>query len=100
MIDHYQTIPELNIKGRINTPEEFDKIGLPKDLKGQTVLDIGCNAGAYLLECRKRGAKHLVGVEPNEHWKQIADKVLSSNNDFEIYPYVYADKIFHKLSGF
>lgn len=36
---------------------------LPKDLAGKTVLDIGCNAGFYAFEARKRGAARVVGAE-------------------------------------
>lgn len=38
---------------------------VPKDLKGWTVLDIGCNAGFYAIELAKRGARvTAVDVEP------------------------------------
>jgi tRNA (mo5U34)-methyltransferase len=36
---------------------------LPADLTGKTVLDIGCNAGFYSIEMKKRGAEHVVGVD-------------------------------------
>ena len=29
---------------------------IPADLRGQTVLDIGCNAGFYSFEMKRRGA--------------------------------------------
>lgn len=76
MIDWYQTIPELGIKGRINTPEEFEKIGLPKDLTDKCVLDIGCNTGAYLLEAWKRGATSFYGIEPNLIWRLLCRGIL------------------------
>lgn len=71
-IPYYQTIPELGIKGRMNTPEEFEKIGLPKEMYGWCVMDIGCNMGAFLLEANKRGATCLNGIEPDQGWRLLA----------------------------
>jgi tRNA (mo5U34)-methyltransferase len=76
MINYYQSIPSLGIKGRMNTSEEFDKIGLPKDLKAKSVLDIGCNMGAFLLEAHRRGSESLVGIEPDLDWRLLAKGVL------------------------
>lgn len=36
---------------------------LPADLSGRTVLDIGCNAGFYALEMKRRGAARVVGID-------------------------------------
>ena len=36
---------------------------IPHDLRGRTVLDIGCNAGFYSLEMKRRGADRVVGVD-------------------------------------
>ena len=36
---------------------------LPADLSGKTVLDIGCNAGFYALEMKRRGADRVVGID-------------------------------------
>jgi tRNA (mo5U34)-methyltransferase len=36
---------------------------LPANLHGQTVLDIGCNAGFYALEMKRRGAERVVGID-------------------------------------
>lgn len=79
---YYQSIPQLGIKGRQNTQEEFDKIGLPRKMDGWCVLDIGCNIGAFLLECSIRGADCLNGVEPNVDWRLIANGVAQEFDDF------------------
>src|SRR2546429_2206766 len=34
---------------------------LPADLRGQTVLDIGCNGGVYTMERKRRGAARVGG---------------------------------------
>jgi tRNA (mo5U34)-methyltransferase len=36
---------------------------LPTDLSGRTVLDIGCNAGFYSIEMKRRGAERVLGVD-------------------------------------
>jgi tRNA (mo5U34)-methyltransferase len=36
---------------------------LPADLRGRTVLDIGCNGGFYALEMKRRGAERVVGID-------------------------------------
>lgn len=76
-MNYYQTIPELEITGRMNTPEEFDNIGLPRNLIGWSVMDIGCNIGAFLIECHKRGAMKLLGVEVNSDYRRQAKDVFS-----------------------
>jgi tRNA (mo5U34)-methyltransferase len=40
---------------------------IPKDLKGKSVLDIGCNSGFFSLEMKKRGADRVVGVDIMPH---------------------------------
>ncbi|KAF0094864.1 MAG: tRNA (mo5U34)-methyltransferase [Puniceicoccaceae bacterium 5H] len=36
---------------------------LPAALNGKSVLDVGCNAGFYSIEARKRGAERVLGVD-------------------------------------
>jgi tRNA (mo5U34)-methyltransferase len=36
---------------------------IPQDLTGRTVLDIGCNAGFYSIEMKRRGAERVVGID-------------------------------------
>ncbi len=42
-------------------------VHLPEDMSGMTVLDIGCNAGFYSIECAKRGAK-VTAVDIDNHY--------------------------------
>lgn len=38
--------------------------GVPEDLRGRTVLDVGCNAGFFAFECARRGASvHAIDVD-------------------------------------
>ncbi len=41
---------------------------LPKDLAGKTVLDIGCNAGFYSVEMKRRGAARVLGIDSDDHY--------------------------------
>lgn len=45
---------------------------LPADLSGSTVLDIGCNAGFYSLEMKRRGAERVVGIDTDEKYLRQA----------------------------
>ena len=36
---------------------------LPADLRGRTVLDIGCNGGFYSLAMKRRGADRVLGID-------------------------------------
>jgi tRNA (mo5U34)-methyltransferase len=36
---------------------------LPSDLSGKSVLDVGCNAGFYSLEMKRRGAARVLGID-------------------------------------
>lgn len=36
---------------------------LPEDLTGKTVLDVGCNAGFYCVEMKRRGARRVLGID-------------------------------------
>jgi tRNA (mo5U34)-methyltransferase len=41
---------------------------LPPDLQGRRVLDIGCNAGFYSLEMKKRGASRVLGIDDDPRY--------------------------------
>ncbi len=69
----------LNLRGVQTAPEHF--LGdypsckfrhfaqaIPRDLSGMTVLDIGCNAGFYSIEMKRRGAARVVGIDLDEEY--------------------------------
>ncbi len=73
----------LNLRGVGTAPEHF--LGdypmvkwqrfahaLPADLAGMTVLDIGCNAGFYAMEMKRRGAARVVGIDFDEDYLRQA----------------------------
>jgi tRNA (mo5U34)-methyltransferase len=41
---------------------------LPADLTGLSVLDVGCNAGFYSLEMKRRGAARVLGVDSDSRY--------------------------------
>ncbi len=40
---------------------------LPEDLTGRSVLDVGCNAGFYSVEAKRRGAQRVLGIDAQRH---------------------------------
>lgn len=58
---------------------------LPNDLTGKSVLDIGCNAGFYSIEMKRRGAERVIGIDSDERYlaqARYASKVLGRNIEF------------------
>ena len=41
---------------------------IPNDLRGRTVLDIGCNAGFYAIEMKRRGADRVVAIDSDPRY--------------------------------
>jgi tRNA (mo5U34)-methyltransferase len=41
---------------------------IPADLSGATVLDVGCNGGFYSIEMKRRGARHVLGVDVDDRY--------------------------------
>lgn len=41
---------------------------LPADLSGLTVLDVGCNAGFYAIEMKRRGAARVLGIDADARY--------------------------------
>jgi tRNA (mo5U34)-methyltransferase len=41
---------------------------VPEDLTGRSVLDIGCNAGFYSVEMKRRGAARVVGIDSDDRY--------------------------------
>ena len=73
----------LHLKGVATAPDHF--LGdypavkwqrfadaVPTDLSGRSVLDIGCNAGFYAMEMKRRGAARVVGIDFDEDYLRQA----------------------------
>src|SRR5205085_1429306 len=74
----------INLGGITTAPEHF--LGdypnvkwqrfasvIPESLEGKTVLDIGCNAGFYSMEMKRRGADRVVGIDSDERYLAQAE---------------------------
>ena len=59
--------------------ERFES-ALPPDLRGATVLDIGCNGGFYSIEMKRRGAERVLGVDVDERYLQQARLAAQLSN--------------------
>ena len=58
---------------------------LPEDLSGKTVLDIGCNAGFYSIEMKRRGGKRVVGIDSDPRYlaqARLAARVTGYDIEF------------------
>jgi tRNA (mo5U34)-methyltransferase len=58
---------------------------IPADLTGKTVLDIGCNAGFYSLEMKRRGAARVVGIDMDPGYlaqARFAAQVVGADIEF------------------
>jgi len=59
---------------------------IPEDLTGKTVLDIGCNAGFYSIELKKRGADRVLGVDFDDTYlaqARFAAEVAGTEIEFQ-----------------
>ena len=58
---------------------------VPRDLTGWSVLDIGCNAGYYAFEMKRRGAASVVGIDSDPQYltqARFASAQLGLDVDF------------------
>ncbi len=58
---------------------------VPQDLGGMTVLDIGCNAGFYALEMKRRGAERVLAIDSDQRYlaqARLAAEVTSLDIEF------------------
>ena len=58
---------------------------IPDDLTGKSVLDVGCNAGFYSLQMKRRGADRVVAIDTDEKYldqARFAAKVSGAQIEF------------------
>lgn len=49
--------------GDSRSSEKLARLKLPLDLRGKSVLDLGCNEGFFCIEAKRRGADRVVGLD-------------------------------------
>src|SRR5215204_4742227 len=67
-----------------NKWRQFDN-AIPADLRGKTVLDIGCNAGFYSIEMKRRGADRVVAIDSDSTYlaqAEFAAKLCDADIEF------------------
>ena len=80
----------MDIAGLATAPDHFGRLSTcqvgtllthdPADLSGKSVLDVGCNAGFYSLEMKRRGARRVVGIDSDEGYLAQARFAASAAN--------------------
>ncbi|MFG2824449.1 class I SAM-dependent methyltransferase [Kitasatospora sp. NPDC048365] len=74
--DRYDRTAELS---PTRVPIEFHSVfKLLGDVTGQAWLDVGCGTGIYTRALRRRGARHVVGVDLSAEMVRIADEAEAS----------------------
>jgi len=84
MCSHYRdTYAVDNLEGLWGDYRSFDFTGPDiarlrrfVNLKGATVLDVGCGSGIFLDALRRAGASVLVGIEPSGKKAHLADRMV------------------------
>ncbi len=76
-------------QGKQDTFGKLERIGLPNNLNGKTVLDIGAWDGFYSFESEKRGAKRVLATD-SFVWQ---GKSWGSKKGFELVRKVFDSKV-------
>lgn len=85
-LDGVPTAPEHALGNYPNTHFRHFAHTIPSDLSGKTVLDIGCNAGFYSIEMKRRGAARVVGIDSDERCvEQARFAARVSSTDIEVH---------------
>jgi tRNA (mo5U34)-methyltransferase len=67
-LDGVQTAPHHFLNDYPNVKWRRFQHAIPEDLTGKSVLDIGCNAGFYAIEMKRRGADRVLGVDFDDRY--------------------------------
>jgi len=63
-----QTAPNHFLNDYPNVKWRLFRHAIPEDLSGKSVLDVGCNAGFYSLEMKRRGAARVLGIDFDDRY--------------------------------
>jgi tRNA (mo5U34)-methyltransferase len=85
-LDGVQTAPQHFLGDYPQVKYSRFRNAIPDDLSGKRVLDIGCNAGFYSLEMKRRGAARVLGIDTDERYlrqARFAAEVCELEIEFE-----------------
>jgi tRNA (mo5U34)-methyltransferase len=82
-LDGVPTAPNHFLNDYPNVKWRRFEHAIPPDLSGRTVLDIGCNAGFYSIEMKRRGADRVVGIDFDDRYLEQA-RFAAEVKGFEI----------------
>ncbi len=85
-LDGVRTAPDHFLGDYPEVKYRHFRDALPADMTGLSVLDIGCNAGFYSLEMKRRGASHVLGIDTDERYlaqARFAAQISQLEIDFE-----------------
>jgi tRNA (mo5U34)-methyltransferase len=86
-LDGVRTAPNHFLSDYPNVKWRRFKHAVPADLTGKTVLDIGCNAGFYSIEMKRRGADRVLGVDFDDRYlaqARFAAEVKGQDIEFRL----------------
>jgi tRNA (mo5U34)-methyltransferase len=80
-----ETAPNHFLHDYPNVKWKLFQHAIPEDLTGRSVLDIGCNAGFYSLEMKRRGADRVLGIDFDDRYldqARLAAEVKGEDIEF------------------
>ena len=80
-----QTAPDHFLGDYPHVHWEAFENAVPWDLRGRTVLDIGCNAGFFSIQMKRRGADRVLGIDSDPRYlaqARLAAEVAGADIEF------------------
>jgi tRNA (mo5U34)-methyltransferase len=80
-----QTAPDHFLDDYPNVKWRGFQHAVPADLSGRSVLDVGCNAGFYAIEMKRRGAARVLGIDSDDRYldqARLAAEVTGQDIEF------------------
>ena len=71
------------VPGSRDTLSRMKLMNIPENMERLSVLDIGCNLGSIAMECYRRGARKITGIDSEKDYIDCA-KALAIHNGYSI----------------
>jgi tRNA (mo5U34)-methyltransferase len=80
--------------GHDSSAEKLPRLGIPADLRGKSVLDIGAWDGFFSFEAERRGAERVVAIDPNAWRAPVGpDNPWSGQEGFKLARRILGSKV-------